>query len=73
MKEEELKKPIKDLDLTDLFNEDEIKPLEDLELKPLEVKLKPFDVTVTPLNVNLKPIEEPKLKKMIEDLEEKED
>lgn len=73
MKEEELKKLIKDLDLTDLFNEDEITPLEDLELKPLEVNLKPFDVTVTPLNVNLKPIEEPKLKKMIEDLEEKED
>ena len=64
MKEEELKKLIKDLDLTDLFNEDEITPLEDLELKPLEVNLKPFDVTVTPLNVNLK---------KIEDLEEKED
>ena len=71
MKEEELKKLIKDLDLTDLFNEDEITPLEDLELKPLEVNLKPFDVTVTPLNVNLKPLEI-NLKK-IEDLEEKED
>lgn len=71
MKEEELKKLIKDLDLTDLFNEDEITPLEDLELKPLEVKLKPFDVTLTPLNVNLKPLEI-NLKK-IEDLEEKED
>ena len=66
MKEEELKKLIKDLDLTDLFNEDEITPLEDLELKPLEVKLKPIE------EPNVKPLEVD-LKKKIEDLEEKED
>lgn len=42
-------------DLKHLFNDDEMEPIEDLELKPLDVDLKP-------LAVDLEPAEEIKLK-----------